>query len=65
MGKAGENEVAVPFALTLSTAKPFSSLRKVTRSISPERLAGNAVVGWPVKTLARVQGLLLVGGVVA
>ncbi len=29
-----------PLALTLRTAKPFSSLKKVTRSISPERLSG-------------------------
>src|ERR1035437_7706825 len=28
-----------PLAFTLSTAQPFSSLKKVTRSISPERLS--------------------------
>lgn len=28
-----------PFAFTLSTAQPFSSLKKVTRSIKPERLS--------------------------
>ena len=31
-----------PLALTLSTAKPFSSLKNVTRSIRPERLSGGA-----------------------
>jgi hypothetical protein len=30
-----------PLALTLSTAKPFSSLKKVTRSIKPDRLPAN------------------------
>jgi hypothetical protein len=29
-----------PLAFTLSTAQPFSSLKKVTRSIRPERLSG-------------------------
>ena len=29
-----------PLLLTLSTAKPFSSLKKVTRSIRPDRLSG-------------------------
>ena len=31
-----------PLALTLSTAKPFSSLKNVTRSIRPDRLSGGA-----------------------
>src|ERR1039457_866187 len=33
-----------PLALTLSTAKPFSSLKKVTRSIRPDRLSGGGGV---------------------
>src|SRR6267142_5939620 len=32
-----------PLTFTLRTAKPFSSLKKVTRSIRPERLSGGAV----------------------
>src|SRR6266850_6111133 len=34
-----------PLTFTLRTAKPFSSLKKVTRSIKPERLSGGAEVG--------------------
>jgi hypothetical protein len=38
-----------PLALTLRTANPFSSLKKVTRSISPERLSANGVRGFGCK----------------
>src|ERR1035437_1854770 len=38
-----------PLAFTLSTAQPFSSLKKVTRSISPERLSTGRADGCSVR----------------
>jgi len=38
-----------PFAFTLSTAQPFSSLKNVTRSIRPERLSWGRADGCSVR----------------
>src|SRR5690242_1903439 len=54
-----------PLVFTLSTAQPFSSLKKVTRSISPERLstvvwlvAGGCTVAQSECLSERLQGRL-------
>ena len=50
-----------PFAFTLSTAQPFSSLKKVTRSISPERLsAGRRVMFSNARSATQVTRLGIV-----
>jgi hypothetical protein len=41
----------VTLGLTLSTVKPLCSLKKVTRSISPEMLSANCIVGFGCKTV--------------
>src|ERR1019366_1309392 len=58
-----------PFALTFRTPNPFSSLKKVTRSIRPERLSGGRVDGWSVRdgsdcgwTVSGWQGALALTG---
>src|ERR1035437_4849327 len=57
-----------PLAFTLSTAQPFSSLKKVTRSISPERLSWGRADGGSVRngsdcgcTASGWQGVLAPG----
>ena len=44
-----------PLALTWRTAKPLSSLKKVTRSINPDRLSANGDKGWGGKTLKSLE----------